>query len=59
LEEQIKTAKPEQHHLVVKARQALSFSPALFRDESDYTKDPDLLMKKRQEIARLIMMSGK
>ncbi len=56
LEEKIKQAKPEQHHLVVKAREALSFSPELFRDESNYTKDPDLLMKKRQEIARLITM---
>ncbi|MGV8094052.1 MAG: glycoside hydrolase domain-containing protein [Mangrovibacterium sp.] len=59
LEEKIKHAKPEQRKLVIEARQTLSFTTEIFQSETSYTKDPDILMKRRKEIARLISMFNK
>ena len=54
LENSIKNARPDQQKLVEKAKRLLNFGSEVFTDEKNYTKDPEVLMKYRQQMGNLL-----
>lgn len=54
LENCIKNARSDQQGLVKKARQVLNFGSEVFVNEHEYSKDPEVLMKYRQQMGDLL-----
>lgn len=54
LENCIKNALPGQQGLVKKTKQLLNFGSEVFVDEQQYTKDPEVLIKYRQQMGILL-----
>ena len=54
LEDCIRNARPDQQNLVKKAKQALSFGTEVFVTENEYTKNPEILAKYRQQMGNLL-----
>lgn len=54
LENCINEAKPEQNKLVEKARKLLNFGSEIFVSDRVYSKDPEILMKYRNQMGELL-----
>lgn len=54
LENCIKNALPDQQKLVKKAKQILNYGPEVFGNGQDYTKNPEVLMRYRQQMGNLL-----
>jgi hypothetical protein len=54
LENCIKDAKPGQKCLVLKAEKILDFGSEVFENDTKYTKDPEVLMKYREQMGDLL-----
>jgi len=54
LENFVKNARPGQENLIKKAKQLLNFGPEVFTNEKEYTKNPEILEKYRQQIGSLL-----
>ncbi len=54
LENCIKNAKPGQKSLVLKAEKILDFGSEVFENDTEYTKDPGVLMKYREQMGDLL-----
>ncbi len=54
LENYIKDARPEQKQLVYKAKQLLNYGKEVFINNMNYTKNPEILSRHRQQIGELL-----
>jgi hypothetical protein len=59
LENCIKEAKPGQIGLVFKAKKLLDFGSEVFENDTEYTKDPEVLMKYREQMGNLLEQFNK
>jgi hypothetical protein len=59
LENSLKNARPDQKNLIKKTKQILNFGPEVFVNEQKYTKNPEVLMKYRQQIGNLLEQFSK
>jgi hypothetical protein len=50
----VKNARPNQQNLVKKAKQILNYGPEVFVNEQEYTKNPGILAKYRQQMGDLL-----
>jgi len=54
LEDCIKEAKTDQKNLVKKARELLDFGSDVFVNDTEYTKNPEILMEYRKQMGTLL-----
>lgn len=54
LEDCIRNARPDQQNLVKRAMQVLNFGSEVFVTEKEYTKNPEILAKYRQQMGNLL-----
>lgn len=58
LENVVNNATSRQTRLVTRARRLLTIGDDIFRSEQEYTKDPQVLLQRRKEIAELLCLFG-